>query len=171
MTDGQEGVDLEHIFVSHRAELRRAAVRIVSLADAADDVIQDAYIKLIGAQTAVVVRDPLSYCFQLVRNMALDHCRRSSLESGLFAKAEEGLHVPAQSGPEQHAISCQNIAIVDAALSKLPERTRKAFELYRLAGLTQRDIALEMALSIGTVNGLIQEALGALMDCRHLLGG
>ena len=170
MPEGEVQSDLGATFLTHRIPLRRAVLSIVGKPEQADDVMQDAYVKLIGAATAMVIKQPLGYCFQVVRNMALDHCRRSSLEAGLFAQEEEGHHVPAALGaPERKAINRQNLAIVDQALGTLPERTRKVFEMYHVSGLTQRDIGQNLGVSIGLVNGMIREATNALMGCRHLL--
>lgn len=169
MSVDQISADLASTFVAHRTQLRRTVLAIVGRPEQADDIMQDAYVKLIGAVTAAV-RQPLGYCYQVVRNMALDHCRRASLEAGLFTLEEEGHHVPATQGmPEQRAINRQNIEIVDRALGQLPARTRKAFELYHVGGLTQRDIAQQLEVSIGLVNGMIQDATEALMACRHVL--
>jgi RNA polymerase sigma factor (sigma-70 family) len=162
---------LAEVFVANRAQLRRAALAIVRVPEEADDVVQDSYVKLIEARSDAVVRQPLAYCFQVVRNMALDRLRRASFEANLFLVEEEGQAVPSIHGhPERHAISFQNIAIIDRALAALPARTRRAFELYRLNGFTQRDIGRELGVSAGLVNGMIREAMMALTHCRELLG-
>ena len=53
----------------------------------------------------------------------------------------------------------QDLRLVADALSTLPERTRRAFELHRLDGLTQRAIADELGVSITLVNFMIRDAL------------
>ena len=166
----QNDPGLAQAFVANRAQLRRAALAIVRAPEEADDVVQDAYVKLIEARCDAEVRQPLAYCFQVVRNMALDRRRRSAFESGLFGVEEEGHSVPAVMGqPERHAISWQNIAIIDRALAELPKRTRTAFELYRLNGLTQRDIGAQLGVSVGLVNSMIRDAMMALTHCRTML--
>jgi RNA polymerase sigma-70 factor (ECF subfamily) len=143
---------------------------IVGTTEAADDVLQDAYIKLIEAARTAEVRHSLAYCFQAVRNLALDCRRRCTFEEHLLAVEDEGANVPAaQATPEQYAINRQNLAIIDAALARLPMRTRQVFEMYRVGGLTQRDIAQRMSVSVGLVNGMIRDATNALMTTRHLL--
>jgi len=43
------------------------------------------------------------------------------------------------------------------------------FEMYRLEGLTQRDIAQRLGCALGLVNGLIAQAAHAIQSCAHLL--
>ncbi len=53
---------------------------------------------------------------------------------------------------------CQALRIVLAALEELPERTWHAFELHRIGGMSQRDIALQLKVSPTLVNFMIRDA-------------
>lgn len=161
---------LADLFVSHRSQLRRTALAIVGNPEWADDVMQDAYLKLVGAQLAPVVSQPLAYCYQVVRNMARDHHRRCAFEAGLLAQEEEGMHVASGVGtPEQAAMRRQNLVILEQALDTAPARTRAAFEMYFIRGMTQRDIGKTLKVSIGLVNSLVREATNLLLPHEHLL--
>ncbi|WAC71662.1 sigma-70 family RNA polymerase sigma factor [Roseateles sp. SL47] len=166
----EETCDLTEIFVTHRSRLRRIALAIVQNAQGADDVLQDAYLKLLSAQTALVVHQPLAYCGQIVRNMARDHLRRQSFEAGLLGEEEEGQYAQATYGqPDLHAMRRQNLVILHKALSDVPTRTRIAYEMYIVRGMTQRDISKTLAVSVGLVNALIAEASEVLYRHRHLM--
>ncbi|SEL61962.1 RNA polymerase sigma-70 factor, ECF subfamily [Roseateles sp. YR242] len=168
--DAVETSDLTEIFVTHRPRLRRIALAIVQNAQGADDVLQDAYLKLLGAQTALVVHQPLAYCCQIVRNMARDHLRRQTFEVGLLGEEEEGQYAHAAYGqPELQAMRRQNLVILNNALGAVPVRTRIAYEMYIVRGMTQRDISKALAVSVGLVNALIAEAADVLTRHRHLM--
>lgn len=159
--------EVNTLFITHRMQLRRAAYKILGDWERSDDVVQDAYIKIIEMTADQNVRQPLAYMFRIVRNLAIDHYRRMMFETELFGVDEEGLHVPALAGiPETHAINRQHIALVIQALAKLPERTRRVFELYRMGGYTHRMIATELNISTSLANILIHEATS---HCRHVL--
>lgn len=161
---------LGHTFIGQRDGLRRAALAIVGNKERAEDVVQDAYLKVWEASKALDIRQPISYCFQVVRNLALDYWRRSAFESQLLTGEEEGWDVPApQATPEQEAMSRQYLAICDRVLKKLPDRTRTVFEMYHLAGMTQRDISAALSVSLGLVNATLKEATDALLQQRCLL--
>jgi len=162
-------VELADVFIAYRSQLCHAAMKILGNRERADDVVQDAYLKIIEADAVFDVRQPVAYIYQVVRNLAIDRHRRCALESGFFACEEEGLEVPAPSGtPEAIAIGRQELGRVARALGELPERTRKAFELYRVGGLTQREIAERLGVSTTLVNFMIRDAID---HCRAALGG
>ena len=153
-------VDLSELFMAHRSRLRWAALKILGNPERAEDVVQDAYLKVSEAAAVFDIKQPLAYLFQMVRNLAIDHHRRSSLEMNLFGSEEDGLRVASHSEiPESIAISRQHLTLIAKAMSELPERTRRAFELHRLEGQTHRVIAAELNISPSLVNILIHEAL------------
>lgn len=165
-----ESARLGSAFVAHRAELQGLAHKIIGRRELAEDIVQDAFLKLSGVADSLPVQQPLAYCFQVVRNLAIDCFRRMSLEAKVFADGESGEHVPGQQcAPEQYAISRQNLVIVDEVLSTLPPRTRQAFEMYRVGGMTQRAIGAQIGVSAALVNTMIRDAAQALAGCRHLL--
>ncbi|UJP06305.1 MAG: sigma-70 family RNA polymerase sigma factor [Nitrosomonas sp.] len=151
---------IDILFIANRAQLRRVAYKVLGDWDRADDVVQDAYLKICECSgQSTTVKQPLAYLFRIVRNMAIDQYRRAVFESDLFGLDEEGLSVPDRLGtPEAHAIHRQSLERVAQALNNLPERTRKVFERYRIDGYTHRMIAEELDISISLVNILIHEA-------------
>lgn len=149
--------ELEDIFVNQRPRLCCVAARVLGNADQADDVVQDAYLKISEATTLFEVKQPISYVSRVVRNLAIDRCRRSAFESTLFAKEEEGEAASyASHSPEVIAIDRQALAQV---VDELPERTRRAFELYRSGSHTQREVAHLLGISTTLVNFMIRDAL------------
>lgn len=164
MTNEHDHGRLGAAFIGHREGLRRAALAIVGSPERADDVLQDAYLKVHAASPLTAVAQPVGYCFRVVRNLALDHWRRAAFESELMTCEEEAEHVPSpQACPERQAISRQYLAIFDRALRELPAQARQVFELYHLGGLTQRDIGRQLGVSVGLVNAVIQKATQALL--------
>ncbi len=164
---------LADVFVAHRAQLWRVARQIVNTEDLADDVVQDAYLKLAEGPGRVAER-PIGYCCQVVRNLALDYCRRHRVEASYrtFDVDVEAIDVPCHRSPDRHMCEQQVIHAIDEVLSQLPPRTRMVFELYRIEGLTQRQIAERLGCALGLVNGLIAEAAKAVARCRvHMMAG
>ena len=161
MSLNKEVSELSTLFVAHRMQLFRAALKILGNQESAEDVVQDAYLKVAEAASIFDIKQPLAYLFQVVRNLAIDRHRRFALEKSFFEGEEEKReHVPAPSGtPEMIAISQQHLTLIAQALSELPERTRHVFELHRLGGLTQREIAAKIGVSTTLVNFLIRDAI------------
>lgn len=164
-------LSLGDVFIEHRSQLRQMAMNIVRTADLADEIMQDAYLKLADGSCVRSVQKPLFYCFQVVRNLAMDHFRRHSTEASYrtFGLDVETLERPSGATPDKILNEKRVVAAIEQALNGLPERTRRAFELYRLQEMTQRDIAVRLGCSATLVNFMIRDALEALQGCRDLL--
>ncbi|MGH6649394.1 sigma-70 family RNA polymerase sigma factor [Aquabacterium sp.] len=162
---------LGEVFVANRAYLRRVAQKIVHTVDLADEVIQDAYLKLIHGGIEREIRKPLCYCCQVVRNMAFDYHRQRAVESNyrICCDDVEAIGPVSCNLPELTFRGRQALELVDKVLGALAPRTRLAFELNRLNGLTQREIGGRLGCSATLVNFMIKEAETALSDCRYLL--
>ena len=157
--------EIRHQFILSRSQLRDAAARILGCRQRAEDVVQDAYLKLVDSMDELEIKNPLAYLFQLVRNLAIDRHRRSVFELQVFSPEEEGLNVGSLAAtPEAQAIHSQHLGMVSRALGSLPERTRSAFEMHRLGGKTQREIATQMGVSTTLVNFMIKDAMQCCRD-------
>ncbi|MFT3803136.1 MAG: sigma-70 family RNA polymerase sigma factor [Burkholderiaceae bacterium] len=159
---------LGDVFITRRGDLRAIASRIIGHSELVDDVLQDAYLKLTEGVCAREVLNPFGYCCQVVRNMALDYCRRRVVEAGCIAATADGElpdvagGMPADAGIDERRL----LERVEAALAALPSRTRLAFELYRLHGQTQREIGAALGVSATLVNFMIKDAMHVLAACR-----
>ena len=154
-------------FVDNRLTLVKIAARITGCRFRAEDVVQDAYFRLQSApQITSSFKAQLSYLFQIVRNLAIDHYRKQALEQKYSGPEEEGLNVVIQgASPEASHIHFSTLENIAAALAELPSRTRYAFEMYRLHGVQQKDIAKELGVSPTLVNFMIRDAL---IHCRKV---
>lgn len=154
-------------FIDHRNILVKSAARITGCRSRAEDVVQDAFFRLSSApQITSSFKAQLSYIFQIVRNLAIDHYRKQSIENKYSGCEEEGLNVVVP-GASPEAIH-NNFAMLEHianALNELPQRTRYAFERYRLHGVMQKDIAKELGVSPTLVNFMIRDAL---VECRKV---
>ncbi|MBU8409578.1 RNA polymerase factor sigma-70 [Pseudomonas aeruginosa] len=139
-------------FVDNRTILVKIAARITGCRSRAEDVVQDAFFRL--------------QLFQIVRNLAIDHYRKQALEQKYSGPEEEGLNVVIQgASPETSHINYATLEHIADALTELPKRTRYAFEMYRLHGVPQKDIAKELGVSPTLVNFMIRDAL---VHCRKV---
>lgn len=122
-------------FVDNRTILVKIAARITGCRSRAEDVVQDAFFRLQSApQITSSFKAQLSYLFQIVRNLAIDHYRKQALEQKYSGPEEEGLNVVIQgASPETSHINYATLEHIADALTELPKRTRYAFEMWRAA--------------------------------------
>lgn len=161
---------LEDVFIANRAHLWRIARKIVRTADLADDIVQDAYLRVADSPLDRRVERPLSYCNQIVRNLALDHCRRRSREADYrnFDVDVETLEIRGAPSVERTAMERELLRSIAAKLAELPPRPQRAFALHRFEGLTQREVASRMGYALGMVNAWIAEACRAIDSCGDI---
>ncbi|MDE3738753.1 RNA polymerase factor sigma-70 [Metapseudomonas resinovorans] len=157
-------------FIDHRSMMVKIAARITGCHYRAEDVVQDAFFRLQSAPLLKLsFKAQLSYMFQTVRNLAIDHYRKQALELRHSSSEEEGLNVEqhASASPEALHLHQETLERVANALGQLPERTRYAFEMYRIHGKPQKEIAVELGVSPTLVNFMIRDAL---IHCRKSIG-
>ena len=146
------------LFLSHRAGLIDYATPLVGCRERAEDVVQDAWLRFAGADESAV-RQPAAYLYRIVRNLALDWSRRRTAETGCL-QADADRSWVADSA-EAELVGDQAVAAVTGALRELPPRAKTAFELYRIEGLTQQQIADRLGVSVATTHRLLRAALMA----------
>jgi RNA polymerase sigma factor (sigma-70 family) len=132
-----------------------------------DDLIQDAYARLLRARDAGKIAHPKAYLFATARNAALDLFRRGKIVSIEGLADFEQLSV-LEDGPDaaESASHEQDIQILTAAIAALPPRCREILTLRKLGGRSHREIAEALGISEHTVNA--QLAIGVLR-CRRFL--
>lgn len=156
-------------FIAHRPLLQRVACRWMGDRDLAEDVVQEACMKLMQGTPPPGVRQPVAYCMRVVQHLCIDHLRRRQTERQWIDEEDEGLDTAAPGGtPEHHAICRQLRNCMDRCLRGLPARTRQAFVLHRLQGHTQQEVAQRLGVSATLVNFMVQEAVQALAGCPEL---
>jgi RNA polymerase sigma factor (sigma-70 family) len=157
-------------YLQRRDDLVRFfAARLRSMT-AAEDLVQDLYIRVASLDPAEPVENPSAYLYRLASNLMLDRLRsdrRSSTRDGAWLQTRTvdvgGESVADEPSPEQNTAARQRLAKVAEAVAELPPKTRRAFELHKLEGLTQEETAQALGVSRKTVEKQIATALQKLV--------
>ncbi|PNU05543.1 sigma-70 family RNA polymerase sigma factor [Novosphingobium guangzhouense] len=167
---GRKAWDNFGFFVENRAALVRYAAAITGDAAQAEDIVQDAWGRFTGSAQQQTIDDPKRFLYRIVRNLALDSRRRRALEGRLFADdGGEDLHQIASDQPSAQAQveAADELARVLDTVAGLPDRTRRAFLLNRVEGLTLVEVGARLGLSKSVAHELVATALER---CRKALG-
>lgn len=155
--------------MANRAALVDAAQPIVGDRSRAEDVVQDAYLKLHQPAEGTMPERPLAYLYRMVRNLAIDHARRLTLERRHGAGEPVPDTVPtADPNPEDALVARDTLRRLSAALAELPPRTRTVFEMSRVGGRNAEQIAEALGISVSLVYTLLRDAM---THCRARLYG
>jgi RNA polymerase sigma-70 factor (ECF subfamily) len=155
---------LRHI-LPHEPALRGWLTRYRSLGLEIDDIIQEAYALLADLESVEDIRFPRAYLFQVARSVITKHVRRARVVSiqtmddlSQLEYADEG------PSPERIVVDRDQLRQLAQAIAAMPAKTREAFVLRRVDGLSQREISARMAISENTVEKHISRGLRLLVD-------
>jgi RNA polymerase sigma-70 factor (ECF subfamily) len=154
--DIREPFDL--LYREHAPRLRRRLRARLGSAEDANDLIQDAFARLLGARPSDGLREPGAFLNRIVRNLLVDRSRR------LFARPphitleiEAEVAVPPDQG--QQIELDQMRERYRQVVAQLPPRMREVFILHRIEGLSYKQIAVRLDISVRTVEWHIAEAI------------
>jgi len=157
--------ELETIYARQWRLLVEVAFKVLGCRSLAEDVVQEAFLKLWESRAVQNIQCPVRYLFRVVRNQAIDRLRRLILENRYHVDEESlGEQAAATPSPERATLGqCEWSALLEA-LDELPERARTAFAMTQLEGYSQREVAARLGASPTAVHFLIRDALGHCRD-------
>lgn len=132
----------------------------------AEDLVQDALLRVIRAAECEVIEHPESYVFKVAANLLKDSRRHAvrhptvayvAGEEDAGGKIEETL--VDERSPERVLDGETSLAQVLRALNELSELTRNVFILFRLEHMKQKDIAALYGIGQSTVEKHVMRAM------------
>lgn len=150
--------DVQSLYSDHHGWLYNwLRGRLGNAADAAD-LAQDTFVRVLMAKSAGVIREPRHYLQTIARGLVIDLYRRRSLERA-YLEALALLPEAVQPSLEEQALLLEALTEIDRMLDGLGQKTRQAFILSQLEGLTYSQIAERLGISIRTVNKYMAKAM------------
>ncbi len=152
-------------------ELLNFLTRATGSRQRAEDVAQDAYLKVLSLQApegeagGAPVRSPRALLYAAARNLLIDRHRREQARPQLDMVDIE-LAAPAHCEPERRLAARQQLALLERTIAALPTRCRQAFVLFKLEGLSQAEIAREMGISRNMVE---KHIINGMLACKRAL--
>lgn len=129
-----------------------------------DDVVQEAYGKLVSLETVDDIRNPRNYLYSIARMTVLMHIRRSKIISIRAVDQLETNAVPANDpSPEQQVSDREQLHLLGLAVAELPEPSRKAFLLRMIDELSHKEIAQRLGMSDNAVQKNIAKTIALLL--------
>jgi RNA polymerase sigma-70 factor (ECF subfamily) len=113
---------------------------------------------VLARREAVDVREPRAYLSSIARGLMVDFWRRQDVERAYqeaIAQLPEG-RIPS---PEARLLMLETLISIDKLLDTLKPRSRTAFLLAQLEGLTIKQIAERLSVSHATVERDLAKAL------------
>jgi RNA polymerase sigma-70 factor (ECF subfamily) len=161
-------IDIAGLYAAEQGRLKRLVKRVVGSRSTAEDLVQQAFVKLIDNADPDRVADLPAYLATTARNLALNHVRNVARRAEVeLPEADFHAIADARPSPEMAAIYRCELRRVLRAVAALPPRKREAFVLHKFDGLTYDEIAARQGVSRNTV---ITQIVSALADLDRRLG-
>ena len=153
---------LSVLFERHHARLYGYCVGLVGSRDAARDLVQEAFFRVLKYRGTF--RDEAAFApwlYRLTRNACIDHLRKGGRE----LPAEPGLDRP-DPGPlaPENLEHEEDLSRLRAALGRLPEDKRELLLLARSGALSYEQIAQQVGCTVGALKVRVHRALGLLRE-------
>lgn len=161
---GAEQVD--RLFRDHNDALLRFIAAKLGSVQEAKDVAQEAYVRLLRLEQGEAVSYLRAFLFKTAANLALDRLRQRARRR--FVVSPRDADIPVfELSPDRQFEGEQALQSLRAALEELPEKCREAFLLYRLDGLSCKEVAQRMQLQERMVWLYVARALEHLRARVH----
>ena len=150
------------LYTAHYRGLVRLAAYLTGDRDNAEEIVQDAYVKVLGRWGGLRDLDKgEAYLRQTVVNLS-----RSRMRHRVVVERNAPAPMPDMASAESGAMSRLDRAAVIDAIAELPRRQREAVVLRYYADLSEAQTAHAMGISAGAVKSHTSRGMAAL---RHLL--
>jgi RNA polymerase sigma-70 factor (ECF subfamily) len=156
---------LEGLFTALEAPLLAYALRLTGDLEVAEDVVQEAFMKL-HAQFKTV-QAPRRWLYRTVHNLALNHRRRSARLVPLHADGDDDCPAAHQAAdpaplPDEQIIRLEGIGLVRICLESLDARSRELIQLKFHEELSYQAISQKTGLTVGNIGYLLHHALKSI---------
>lgn len=147
------------------------AMRVVGQREAAEDVLQDAFLAVwrTAATYRATLSPPLAWMGLIVRSRALDHLRRRKADRAQLTQEFDDDVAQSLSdsdpAPADLAQASQEATALHQCLASLENRQREVVSLAYLRDMSHAELAAHLHLPLGTVKTWIRRSLDKLREC------
>lgn len=146
--------------VNWQAALARAKAALVrrgrTLHDA-DDLVQEAWVRLACYEREQTVDKPEAFLMRTALNLSID-AHRTRVSRGEEVVVDEVVLIDAAPNAEAVVLARERVERLGVCLARLNEKTRDIFLAHRIDGMSYQQIARRHQLSISTVEKHVAKA-------------
>jgi RNA polymerase sigma-70 factor (ECF subfamily) len=164
-----EQLCIQEVIRRHHESLIKFLRRRLSIADDADDVAQETYIRMMKYEGSREIKSPSAMLFRIAVNVANDHGRAAQSRCSSDHCDVEGVPLVSEHpSAERSVLADQNLDMLFDVIDGLPPKCKQVFLLSRAQGMTYAEIASHCGISVKMVEKQISRAVAA---CLKKVGG
>lgn len=150
---------LAQLFAAEEAPLVRFALGLVGRRSVAEDLVQEAFLRL--HQVWAEVENPRAWLYRSLRNLALNHLRDHRRETELD-DGPDAPHAAAGELPAEQMGRLEAVGVVRTLIAELPDEDRALLRLKYHENLKYHEISQRTGLSAGNVGYKLHHLLKGL---------
>ncbi|MDN3522222.1 sigma-70 family RNA polymerase sigma factor [Halomonas ramblicola] len=154
------------LYSEHHGWLRRWLSVRLGCSHTAADLAHDTYLRVLRRGATPAPEQSRRYLTQIAKGLVIDLYRRRRIEAAYLETLSLLPELQAPS-PEERALIVEALVEIDALLHQLPDKPRRAFLMCRLDGLSYREIAEVLGVSVSSVEKYIARALLVCHRAMH----
>lgn len=167
---------LEQVFEAEQSPLLRYAFGLVGRREVAEDLVQDAFVRL--HQHWEDVQQPRAWLFRCVRNRSYNYIRDHKKETLTSPDTPESLLTPdldprvnrGLEAPDTVLGRLEAAGLLHVMVEELAERDRELLRLKYVEGMSYSDMAEKTGMSVGNVGWRLHHILKDLADSLRRAG-
>src|SRR3982751_4582317 len=153
-------------YLENELALKRFLRRFIKSREGADDLAQEAFLRAFAAESGRAIVSPKAFLFKVAKNLALNELARQStvtIEPLGDSEGQDVLEDSSKAAVDDAVDGRERIRVLARAIAALPPQCAKVFILRKMQGLSQKEIAGRLNISVRTVENHV--ALG-LVRCK-----
>jgi RNA polymerase sigma factor (sigma-70 family) len=166
MTAAASLAPVAELYIDHHNWLRGWLRKKLGNAFDAADLAHDTYLRILTSGRTPPAGESRRHLTQVANGLLIDLYRRRQIEA---AYREALAQQPEQTAPseEVRALAIEALIEIDHLLHQLPAKARTALLLCKLDGLSYREIAEQLQVTVSSVEKYIASALLACYRVAH----
>lgn len=153
-------------FLACRGGLVRSILKMRARQEDVDDILQETYLRVMDADKRRVIDSHKDYLFVVSRNLVLERLSQQSRE--IATEINDALLGEGEGAIDRTVHYQKKFEQLNSALRHLPETHRRAILLRKYYGLSHKEIARKMSVSVSSVEKYIA---GGIKQCTRTLNG
>lgn len=163
LREGNEDA-LKLLYDNHVRKLHYFILRTAKSEQLAEDVVQDVFIKIWENRLQIDPEQPFkTYLYTIAKRHLLNLLKRVQQEAGILDEIRK-YTIPVENTTELHIEYSESNEILNEAISKLPTQCREIFVRCKIQGHSYKQVAAQLGITEGTVNGQMVKALRSIKE-------
>lgn len=154
-------------FLEHGSFLRAFIKKFLKLPQDIEDIAQEAYVRAFKAEQSAEVEHPKALLFTVAKNIALNELQTKARRvTDYIEECQLEKDEPISASLEEDMQALDGLETYCGAVDSLPEQCRRVYLLRKVHGLSHKEIASHLNITVRSVERHLQKGV---LRCRNYI--